>query len=214
MQILKFNELPSTHLFLSQKLRTQELKSPIVVVADRQSGGIGSRGNSWDSVEDGLYFSFSLNVANLPDDLPIESTSIYMGFIFKEVLNVYKANVWLKWPNDLYVDNKKVGGILCTKIRNDILVGIGVNFKVSNEAFGAIEVDISKEAILNDFIEKIKFIKKTISWKQIFSKYSLEFSNNFNYSFNHQGKIISLANALLCNDGAIMINKEKIYSLR
>lgn len=92
---------------MNEGIRKGELKPPIMVVAKRQSGGIGSRGNLWENVKEGLYFSFALPMETLPQDLPLESTSIYMGFIFKEVLQEEGSRVWLKWPNDLYIGKQK-----------------------------------------------------------------------------------------------------------
>ena len=59
----------------------------------------------------------------------------------------------------------------------------------------------------------LKEIKK-YTWKQIFSKYKLEFFQNFNYSFHHKGKLISLKEAQLLEDGSILLKGERIYSLR
>lgn len=214
MQILNFDCIESTQIFLSQKIRKGELKPPIMVIAKRQSGGIGSRGNAWENVKEGLYFSFALERDSLPQDLPLESISIYMGFVFKEVLQENGSQIWLKWPNDLYIKKQKVGGILCSKLGEAILCGIGLNLEIESQNFGALDIKIPKEKILESFIERLENNQKKSSWKQIFSKYSLEFTNNFNHTFHHNGKIISLRNASLCEDGAILVEGEKIYSLR
>ncbi|WP_297570291.1 biotin--[acetyl-CoA-carboxylase] ligase [uncultured Helicobacter sp.] len=214
MQILEFDCIESTQIFLNEGIRKGELKPPIMVVAKRQSGGIGSRGNLWENVKEGLYFSFALPVETLPQDLPLESTSIYMGFIFKEVLQEEGSRVWLKWPNDLYIGKQKVGGVLCARLRDVMICGIGLNLEVTNQGFCGLDIKISKEKILESFIKRLENDKKKSSWKQIFSKYSLEFTNNFNHAFHYNGKLISLCNASLCEDGAILIEGEKIYSLR
>ncbi|TLD85109.1 biotin--[acetyl-CoA-carboxylase] ligase [Helicobacter sp. MIT 11-5569] len=214
MQILKFDCIESTQLYLIESLRKGILKTPVMVVANAQSGGIGSRGNTWENVQEGLYFSFAIPCSMLPQDLPLESASIYMGYIFKEILNQNGAEVWLKWPNDLYIEDKKTGGILCAKIQENLVVGIGINLKVDNAHFGAVKVQISKQEILESLIKILENERKKFSWKQIFSKYALEFSNNFNYGFHHNGKIVEMRNAILCDDGAILIGNEKIYNLR
>lgn len=210
MEILTFESLPSTHLFLSEKIRSGELKAPIMVVAHQQNSGIGSRGNTWNAVKKGLYFSFAIAEEELPSDLAIESVSIYFGYLFKEVLVELGSQVFLKWPNDLYLGEKKIGGILCTKISQNILVGIGLNLVVEDSAFGALDILVSKEQILNFFIKKIKIY----TWKQIFSKYKLEFPRNFYYNFHYQNKQISLKDAKLLEDGSILLKGRRIYSLR
>ncbi|MCI5633460.1 biotin--[acetyl-CoA-carboxylase] ligase [Helicobacter sp.] len=214
MQVLHFECLESTQLYLNQQIRTQTLSAPVIVIADKQSRGIGSRGNVWENVKEGLYFSFAIPLSMLPQDLPLEAISIYMGFIFKEILKNKGSEIWLKWPNDLYVGEKKAGGILCSKIDAVILVGIGINLEVSDVRFGALDIKISKESILESLIEILENSIKKLSWKQIFSKYALEFPLNFSYSFHHKGKIVSMCDSVLCDDGAILIAGEKVYSLR
>lgn len=212
MEVLKFDCLESTQLYVMENLRNQSLKSPVMVVANTQSEGIGSRGNAWESVQEGLYFSLALPLSLLPQDLPLESTSIYMGYIFKEILNQNGAEVWLKWPNDLYVESKKAGGVMCSMLLENVIVGVGINLKVRDTRFGALKVGIQKDAILQTFIET--FEQKKFSWKQIFSKYALEFYKNFNYGFHYKGRVVEMSEAVLCDDGAILIEDEKIYSLR
>lgn len=214
MEILKFKCLESTQLYLMENLRNGCLRAPIMVMADTQSGGIGSRGNRWENVEDGLYFSFAIPLSMLPQDLPLESTSIYMGYIFKEILNKNGAQVWLKWPNDLYVDSKKAGGVMCSKFLEDIIVGVGINLRVKNVCFGAVELKNKKETILEALVEILESKEKKFNWKQIFSKYSLEFSKNFDYGFHYDGRLVDMNEAILCDDGAILIENKKIYSLR
>lgn len=214
MRKIEFDCIESTQIFLSERIRKGELNPPVMIIANQQSKGIGSRGNVWENVREGLYFSFALEISSLPQDLPLESVSIYMGFLFKEVLRERGSKIWLKWPNDLYIEGKKVGGVLCAKLEKVILCGIGLNIKVANQDFGGLDIKISKEEILESFVEKLENNEKKFSWKQIFSKYSLEFPNNFKYAFHHKGKLTSLDNALLCEDGSILIEGEKIYSLR
>lgn len=54
-----------------------------------------------------LFFSFVLKRNDLPSDLQIQSASIYFSYILKEVLALEGSKIWLKWPNDFYIDNKK-----------------------------------------------------------------------------------------------------------
>lgn len=214
MQILEFECIESTQTFLSEKVRKKELEPPIIVIAKRQSKGIGSRGNIWENVKVGLYFSFALKINSLSQDLPLESASIYMGFLFKEILKEKGSQIWLKYPNDLFIGEQKIGGVMCMKIGDIIVCGIGLNLENENQNFGVLDIKVDKEKILESFIERLKNSKKKFSWKQIFSKYSLEFTNNFKFTFHHKGKIVSLRNAVLCEDGSLLIESERIYSLR
>lgn len=207
MKILYFKELSSTQLYLLDALKNNLLVSPICVVTNKQIAGIGSRGNIWKEVDEALTFSFALPISSLPTDLPLQSASIFFGFIFKEVLK--KFDVWLKWPNDLYVEKFKVGGVMANLCKNDVVCGIGLNIKAKN--FNHLEGKVSKTATLEDFFEKIE---KNYKWKEIFSKYALEFSRNFDFSFHFENEKTSLRDAILLPDGGIYLHDKKIYSFR
>lgn len=207
MKILHFKELGSTQIYLSNALKNGLLVSPICVIADRQTAGIGSRGNTWKEVSEALTFSFALPISSLPIDLPLQSMSIFFGFIFKETLK--KFDVWLKWPNDLYIGDFKVGGVMANSHKEDIICGIGLNIKAEN--FNHLGSEISKTEVLWEFFEKIG---KSCEWKEIFSKYALEFSKNFHFSFHLEGEEISLKDAILLPDGGICLHGKKIYSFR
>lgn len=209
MEIIVFDELPSTQLYLREQLELERLKSPVCVVAKRQKAGIGSRGNTWEQVRDALMFSFSMQRFSLPQDLPIQSASIFFGFIFKQTLVSMGFDVWLKWPNDIYLKDKKIGGVLVNIYRDEVICGIGLN--IDADGFASLQQKIDKMELLEKFFEKIK---NTLAWKDIFSKYELEFYKNLGFGFHYQGHIIELKNVKLSSDGAIELNGEKIYSFR
>ncbi len=204
MKIVFFKVLESTQTYL-----LSHLQEDLCVVALQQSHGIGSRGNSWKAVEEGLYFSFCINLCALPKDLKIQSASIFFGFLFKEILCQKGFDVWLKWPNDLYVDSKKIGGVIVTHRGEKIVCGIGLNF-ISQE-FGSLGVVLDRRELLEMFFEKLK---NTTQWKQSFRKYKLEFYKSLETNFHDQEEILSLKNAELLDDGAIFCDGRVIYSLR
>lgn len=214
MEILWFKSLDSTQMYLMENLRNGRLRAPVVVVSEVQKAGIGSRGNTWESVQDGLYFSLAIELFKLPEDLPLESISIYMGYLFKDVLVRHGAEVWLKWPNDLYVGEKKAGGVMCSRLLEDVIVGIGLNLQARNRHFGMVGDMVPKDKILETFVEVLECKEKKLSWKQIFSKYKLEFPRNFSHGFHYKGRLMGMDQAILCEDGAVLIGNEKIYSLR
>ncbi len=88
---------------------------------------MGSRENSWQSSSGNLHLSFCIKEGDLPSDLPLASVSIYFAYLLKEILQEKGSRIWLKWPNDLYLDDKKVGGVISTKISDFIVGGMGLN---------------------------------------------------------------------------------------
>ncbi|PAF41862.1 biotin--[acetyl-CoA-carboxylase] ligase [Helicobacter sp. 11S03491-1] len=204
-----FEELPSTQIYLLEGIKTHQLSSPICIVARKQTAGIGSRGNVWEQVQEALTFSFSLKSFELPLDLPLQSASIFFGFIFKEVLNLMGFDIWLKWPNDLYIKNSKVGGVIVNIYKDNIVCGIGLN--IYGKEYASLEKQIHKIEVLEEFLKKIR---NTYKWKEIFSKYELEFDRNFGFSFHQGNEIFDLKGAKLLPDGGIYLNGKKIYSFR
>ncbi|WQX72090.1 biotin--[acetyl-CoA-carboxylase] ligase [Helicobacter pylori] len=201
-----FDSLPSTQIYLLEKLKSNELKAPILVLAKNQSAGIGSRGNIWEGVESALTFSLALNASDLPKDLPMQANALYLGFLFKEVLKELGSQTWLKWPNDLYLGGQKIGGVLVNIYKDMRVCGIGVN-RVSTK-WACLDIGASDDLIIEGFLKKIE---ENLFWGEVLSKYALEFHRSNSFSFhNDWGEAVSLKDAELLEDGRICI-KGKIY---
>ncbi len=202
-----FESLPSTQTYLLEKLKSDGLKAPILILAKNQSAAIGSRGNVWEGVKSALTFSLALNASDLPKDLPMQANALYLGFLFKEVLKELGSQTWLKWPNDLYVEDQKIGGVLVNVYKDMRVCGIGVN-RVSTK-WACLDIGASDDLIIEGFLKKIE---ENLFWGEVLSKYALEFHKNNSFSFHNDcGEAVSLRDAGLLEDGRICI-KGKIYS--
>ena len=206
-----FDSLESTHQYLIEKLRDGTLLAPCAVGATIQTNGIGSRGNSWIGEAGNLFFSFCVEEKQLPPDLPLASVSIYFSALMKQILEEKGSQVWLKWPNDFYLVDKKIGGMITTKIGSVIVGSIGLNNGTAPESFGTLDIIVTPNALAEHLILKVE---EKISWKKVFSKYKIEFDQNRNFSFHLDGKLVSLRDAILCDDGSIELENKKVYSLR
>ncbi len=182
MEILYFNSLTSTQTYLIKLLRDRKLNREIVVVALEQSSGVGSRNNQWVSNRGGLYFSFAKKSGSLPPDLPLVSSSIYFGWLMIKILREFNSKVWLKWPNDIYLEQNKVGGVITNSLKNFVVVGIGLNLKKNGE-FKNIDIEIDSKTILNKYIENLD---KKIAWKKIYPEIKDEFEKNRNYNVQYK----------------------------
>ncbi|GAA7211273.1 biotin--[acetyl-CoA-carboxylase] ligase [Helicobacter pylori] len=201
-----FDSLPSTQTYLLEKLKSNELKAPVLVLAKNQSAGIGSRGNIWEGTKSALTFSLALNASDLPNDLPMQANALYLGFLFKEVLKELGSQTWLKWPNDLYLGGQKIGGVLVNVYKDMRVCGIGVN-RVSTK-WACLDIGASDDLIIEGFLKKIE---ENLFWGEVLSKYALEFHRSNSFSFhNDWGEAMSLEDAELLEDGRICI-KGKIY---
>ncbi len=127
-----FQELPSTNTWLMESLVAHKLPEGTLVLADHQTKGKGQFGAIWSS-EPSSSLTFSILLK--PIFLPISNTydiSICIALAIHDCLNELRPGFKIKWPNDIYFENKKVAGIL---IENQIhksscehsVVGIGLN---------------------------------------------------------------------------------------
>ena len=126
----------------------------------------------WISNEGAALFSFAVADNNSELD---EKITIFAGYIVYKILKNYiKSNEKLtfKWPNDIYYENKKICGILCEKVREHIIVGIGIN--VNNTDFGVFQ---EKAISLVEITGKIHSVQNII--EEVVSAFENEF-----YSLN------------------------------
>ncbi len=212
--IHSLDAVDSTHLWLIEKLKSKRLAPPVAVTADRQLAGIGSRGNAWTGMEGNLFLSFGMHRSALVADLPQQSMSIYFSWLLKATLAEAGSKVWLKWPNDFYVGEKKAGGTITALVRGDIVVcSIGLNLQKAPEGFATIDIDIDKNALLASYFLKLK---QDILWKDIFREYKVEFlqSTRYRYYDKTTQKKVLLKDAVLQDDGSILIENRRVYSLR
>ncbi len=214
LEIFSVDSIDSTHLYLTEAIKQQRVMPPFAVSAHRQTGGIGSRGNVWEGMDGNLFLSFCLYADTLVPDLPRQSMSIYFSFLLKETLHEYGSKVWLKWPNDFYIGDKKAGGTITAILKEDIVVcSIGLNLVKAPKNYATIDINISKNKLLESYFLKLK---EDIFWKDIFIKYKVEFlqSTRFQYFDTATQKKLHLKDAILQNDGSIIVENRRVYSLR
>jgi len=211
LEIIFLDSVESTHRYLKNHITINGYKTPLAIVTQNQKNGIGSRNNKWDGQLGNLFFSFVIDQRLLPSDLAIQSSSIYFSFMLKEILSDMGSKIWLKWPNDFYINEKKIGGTI-TNVSNDLLYcGIGLNLQAVSSDYGYLDIDVDINVLLDNYF-KVVLEKKM--WKQIFSKYLLEFEYSKQYKVSINNKKVSLSDAILQKDGSVSIENKKVFSLR
>lgn len=130
MTHIALEEVSSTNTWLAQ--HADELLHLTMVTAERQTAGRGQRGNSWES-EPGANLTFSLLIR--PEGVPARSQfsiSEATALAVTDLLAIYGVKATVKWPNDIYVGDRKICGILIehavmgTSIMHSI-IGAGLN---------------------------------------------------------------------------------------
>ena len=128
----------STNALVHKRLITENLPEMFVLQTGFQSSGKGQQGNSWESeIGKNLLFSLLLKPSFIAVDKQF-IVSQMISLAIKKVLNQYADGFSIKWPNDIYWNDRKIAGIL---IENSLqgnkikwmIVGVGLN--VNQECF-------------------------------------------------------------------------------
>jgi len=138
--IYHFRNIDSTNL-KAVRMAEQGAKHGTVIHADMQSGGKGRGGRQFMSPPGGLYFSLILKPQLTVEKLTLVTLAAGVG-ICQEIALQTSLQVELKWPNDLYVQGRKLGGILTEtapvsqgRPPEYIVIGIGINVSTDLSRF-------------------------------------------------------------------------------
>lgn len=137
-QVIVKDSIPSTNDYLMDVMLAQTESLPkTALLAETQTAGKGRQGRSWVSVPGNILLSVYWPFECKLDAL--YGLSLVVGIAIARVLkNNGLLDVQLKWPNDIYWQNRKMGGILIETKQNrlgmiDAVIGIGLNIVVMDE---------------------------------------------------------------------------------
>ncbi|BFM41257.1 biotin--[acetyl-CoA-carboxylase] ligase [Synechocystis sp. LKSZ1] len=131
LTVQSFETLPSTNQ-RAWELQQAGIQPPLLVLAQQQSAGQGQWGRVWQSEPGGLYLSLLLAV-----DLPVQQAAIvtlWSAWGIATALNDQGIPVGLKWPNDLVLAGRKLGGIkgeshIERERITQVVIGVGLNWR-------------------------------------------------------------------------------------
>ncbi|MDG1199670.1 MAG: bifunctional biotin--[acetyl-CoA-carboxylase] ligase/biotin operon repressor BirA [Porticoccaceae bacterium] len=140
-----FQNIDSTNKYLRDRADNPQYARSLVL-AESQSGGRGRRGKTWVSpFAANIYLSALWDFERGAEAL--EGLSLAVGVaVRRALLEVGLSDVQLKWPNDIYIGRKKLGGILLEMLGDpagycSVVVGIGINVSMPSQAAAAIDQD-------------------------------------------------------------------------
>lgn len=160
-----YSKIDSTQNEIWRLIEKKQSQNGTLIMADIQESGIGTHGRVWHTDEkNNIAFSFVIemncNIKKL-EGITLEIAETIVN-IFKEE---YGINLNIKKPNDIVINNKKIGGILTqTKVISEevkyLVIGIGINTQKEKftEDIKEIATSIKKEFDVN--IDNIKFISE------------------------------------------------------
>ncbi len=170
----------STNSYLKRIIKENELFEGLAVMAESQTSGRGRLGRCWLS-EKGDTLCMSIAVKN----------EYAEGFTLLVSLAVYDAlkafcgdkNLQIKWPNDIIAENKKLSGILCERVNEYTVIGIGIN--VNSKSFA--------DEIKNKATSLYLLSGKGYDTKDVFRAVIKAFENTltkYNFTFSEDAKEI------------------------
>ncbi|MEN6462145.1 MAG: biotin--[acetyl-CoA-carboxylase] ligase [Syntrophomonas sp.] len=129
-----YPQIDSTNEMAKRIYKQEKPPQGTVVLARKQTGGKGRRGRQWQSPPGGLWFSIILN-----PELPLPQIAILSLVCAVAVCHALKAfspsPPMIKWPNDIFINGKKVAGILL-EVSGEldhtdyVIAGIGINVNI------------------------------------------------------------------------------------
>lgn len=119
------------------KTMIQSTNDPVfaVISAGRQTGGKSRLGKGFFSPEGGLYFSLSLPLEGNEKNIPF--ITLLSGLaVSRAIEEITGVKTQIRWPNDIYLNGKKLGGILCELVcgkQFTAIVGMGLNLSATKD---------------------------------------------------------------------------------
>lgn len=212
------DEIDSTNDYLKRKIN----KNFDTVLAHKQTKGRGTRGRVWLSTEGVLMFSFVIKEEKNVSIEEYMKLPLIAGMALLEALKeVENLDYMFKWTNDIYLEDKKLSGILMEKNGEDFIVGIGVNLNIMD--FGDLNA-ISLKSITGKDYDKVRVTEIIINkmkeflfefyrgnWKEILEKInSVNYLKNKNVKFFSPEKIYEGIVREIGNEGELVLDEKGI----
>ena len=208
-----FEEIGSTNDYLLENSKKNKI---CICLTESQTKGRGRNSKEWQSPKyENIYMSISFSTNQ---DLKFFSSfSLVTALSVQKALTKHKFDTKIKWPNDIYINSKKVGGILIETLSKDknniVVVGIGLNVfmksnsKIDREWTSLIleneSISIDRNKIISDILNELLVDKKTFEERGFGV-----FSNKFNELNILKNKKVSLSNSQYDDVVALDVNED------
>ncbi len=153
MNTVHYKEVSSTMDVVLDHI-LEDTAKPILVISNQQTRGRGRYDSAWFSPLGGLYMTYAFPLMSQLNSIQLRFLHYAAALGVQQVLkNIYSVEILVKWPNDIYYKNRKLGGILIelvTKKADFLLLGIGVN--ISRESDISQNLDCIPAVFLEDII--------------------------------------------------------------
>ncbi|WP_168177317.1 biotin--[acetyl-CoA-carboxylase] ligase [Vagococcus zengguangii] len=218
--------LSSTNTVMKEQIQTGVLSNnePHLLITDAQTAGRGRLGRSFISDSyNGLYMSLFIPFKLTTGDLP-PFTLIAAAALTQALKSLDNFDIKIKWVNDLYLNRKKVAGILTetttdyeTNQINGVIVGTGINISAFPEQiptelrdkmgtlFEPGKETITREQLINAYLTQFSLLlnDKTKQYYPIYCDHSLILGKDI--SFHKDGQTITGQAVKIFEDGRLLV---------
>ncbi|MCL4416375.1 MAG: biotin--[acetyl-CoA-carboxylase] ligase [Actinobacteria bacterium] len=199
-RLIYFKTLNSTNDYAARlENKALKLKKPLnffnnvngcIVISEIQAGGRGRNYKKWFSPSGGLWFTLILVLKIEMHD--IKKMNLIMAVsIFEALKNRFGITAKVKWPNDIYYEDKKICGILCElnsfKEISFLNIGTGLNANISFDNAGD-----KGEELTGNAISIREILKKDIEREELLAEIAENFEINYEEYLNNDLKNIFL----------------------
>lgn len=191
--LIYFDSIGSTNDYSAELIKNTAISDlerldGTLVLAEKQTSGRGRFGRRWLSPGGGLWFSLIFMTNIRPKELP-NLTLIAAFSISEALMDTYGIGIDIKWPNDLYYGEHKLGGILSELKKEGILqiiiLGVGINVNIDDKTLGGLDnmatsiqkilgIEADRELImakiLDNFERSYNYFSTTGDFKSLFVK--------------------------------------------
>ncbi len=212
-KLIYFKETDSTNKQAKQAVdnatETQlETLSGSVFLTDKQNQGKGRRNNQWTSSPgEDLLFTVVLDTGLPLTQIQKIATTTALALAME--IEKYEIRPMIKFPNDIYIDDKKTAGILIEQIKQFTLIGVGINVNSTPTLTNSTSLIqqqtedalISREELLSSFLSQLvtqlNFCKDYFAHiQQNLSKYDLFYGKKIQFTQNssvHTGTAMGIS---------------------
>lgn len=201
----------------AKKLAVDNALHGTVVIADEQTGGRGRLGRKFYSpAKTGIYMSIILRPHMDITNATLITTAAAVA-VCRAIKSICHMNPKIKWVNDIFIDHKKVCGILTEAVTDfesgmveSIIVGIGINYKtiqfpddireIATSLYSSESTTINRNSLIAAIINELFSLYSTLDNREFineYKSYSMILGENIKYYHNNSeffGKAIDIDN--------------------
>lgn len=168
--LFRHHDITDSTMDRAREAADQGAPSGTVIIAEKQSLGRGRNGRAWISRQGGLFFTLLDRPSLSISDYPLYSLILQIATA-QSLSAICGKQAFLRWPNDIYIDGRKIAGVM-TEISGEgdlinwITGGIGVNvnnYALSGKTTSCAEItgrEVSRKEVLLKIFDEIEKLKK------------------------------------------------------